>query len=71
MDSVRVRYVLRATVAAALAVLAVLKASIGEGLTSAEWVDLVYAAVGTFGGYLGLGALIPQVEPNIGVKKRG
>lgn len=64
LNASTLRYLLRATVAMALA---------GIGVASTIWVDndilkiagpmLVVAA-----GYLGVGALSPQVEPFVGVK---
>lgn len=51
------RTMFRAALAAILAVLAALKASIGDGLTSEELVDLVYAGLGAFAIWLGVGAI--------------
>jgi len=63
------RYLLRIVVVAALAGLATLKASIGNGLDSAEVVDVIYATLGGGAAYAGIGALVPSVEPFVGLKK--
>jgi hypothetical protein len=47
----------RALLGTAIATLATLKASIGDGLDSQEWVDLVAASVIAFAGWYGIGAL--------------
>ena len=47
----------RALLATAITVLATLKASIGDGLDNAEWVDLVSAGVVAFGAWWGIGAI--------------
>lgn len=58
------RTLFRALLATAITVLATLKASIGEGLDEAEWVDLVSAGIVAFAAWYGIGA-IPgsQTEP--------
>lgn len=63
-DTPQKRAFLRAAVSATLAVLVV---------ASGFWVDNVYvqmagAAAGVFSAYLGVGAAVPQVEPNLGNK---
>lgn len=47
----------RALFATAIAVAGTLKASIGDGLDSQEWVDLVVVGLVAFGGWYGIGAL--------------
>jgi hypothetical protein len=47
----------RALLATAIASLATLKASIGDGLDNAEIVDLVAAALISFGAWYGIGAI--------------
>lgn len=47
----------RALLATAIASLGTLKASIGDGLDSQEWVDLVGAAVVAFAAWYGIGAI--------------
>lgn len=47
----------RALLATAITVLAALKSSIGEGLDSQEWVDLVAAGVVAFAAWYGIGAI--------------
>jgi hypothetical protein len=65
------RTMLRATLVAVIAVLASLKASIGDGLDSQEWVDIISAGVVAFAGYLGVGAAVPPIEPFFGNKMEG
>lgn len=62
---------LRATIVTAIAVLATLKASIGDGLDSQEWVDIISAGVVAFAAYLGIGAATEPVEPFFGNKMEG
>ena len=64
--SATARTLLRAGVVTLIAVLGTLKASIGDGLDTEEWVDLATVAVVSFAGYLGIGAAVPQVEPFFG-----
>lgn len=59
-------YIIRVAVVAALAGLASLKASVGDGLDASEWVDLVYATLGAGAAYAGLGAVSKTVEPDVG-----
>lgn len=70
-ESATARTMLRALVVTAIAVLGTLKASIGDGVDSGEWVDLVTVAVVSFAGYLGIGAAVPQVEPFFGNQLEG
>lgn len=65
-ESTNARTMLRALVATGIAVGFTLKASIGDGLDSQEWVDLFLAGFGSIGAYLGIGAAIPQMEPFFG-----
>lgn len=65
-ESATARTMLRAGVVAAIAVLASLKASIGDGLDAQEWVDMVAAGIGSLAVYLGIGAAVPAVEPFFG-----
>ena len=60
------RTLLRASVVTAIAVLGTLKASIGDGLDTQEWVDLALVGIVAFAGYLGIGAAVPPVEPFFG-----
>ena len=69
-ESPLLRTMLRATIVAAIAVLATLKASIGDGLDSQEWVDLISAGVVSFAAYLGIGAAAGPVEPYFGNTSR-
>lgn len=62
------RYVLRATAVAVAACLAALKSSVGDGIDNGEWVDIAQATFTGLMTYLGLGALVPQLEPNVGMK---
>jgi hypothetical protein len=64
------RYLLRTGLVAVLAGLATLKASVGNGVDSAEWVDIVYATLGAAMAYAGIGAVVPAVEPFVGIKKQ-
>lgn len=59
-------YLLRIAIVAALAGLASLKASIGDGLSAEEWVDLVTATLGAGAAYAGIGAVSKTVEPDVG-----
>lgn len=70
-ESPTARFLLRTSVVAAIAVLATLKASVGDGLDAAEWVDIVYAGVGAAAAYAGIGAAVPQVEPFVGNQLEG
>lgn len=70
-ESVNARYVLRAVVAAAIAALATLRASVGDGLDAQEWVDLVTNVVGALALYLGVGAVSGSVEPFVGKELEG
>ena len=63
------RYLLRTGVVAMLAGLGALKASVGDGLDSEEWVDLLYVTIGAGAAYAGIGAIVPPVEPFVGRKK--
>ena len=47
----------RALLAATIAVLGTLKASIGDGLENAEWVDLIAVGLVSFGAWYGIGAI--------------
>ena len=47
----------RALFAAALSVAFTVKASIGDGLDSQEWTDIVIAGLVAFGGWYGIGAI--------------
>lgn len=66
--SATARTMLRAAVVTLIAVLGTLKASIGDGLDTEEWIDLVTVGVVSFAGYLGIGAAVPHVEPFFGNK---
>ena len=46
-----------------IAMLATLRASIGDGLSSQEWVDLFSNTLVAVAAYLGIGAASPHVEP--------
>lgn len=63
------RYFLRGVVVAVLAGLGALKASIGDGLDTQEWVDLVLVTLGAGAAYYGIGAAVPSVEPFVGRQK--
>lgn len=60
------RYGLRIGVVVVLSFLSVLKASLGDGLTSTEIVDLIAVPLSAGATYAGLGALVPSVEPFVG-----
>jgi hypothetical protein len=61
-------YAIRIGIVAALAGLASLKASIGDGLDSAEVVDVISATIAAGAAYAGIGAVSKTVEPTVGVK---
>lgn len=63
-------YIVRICVVAALAGLASLRASIGDGLDAAEWVDLAQATLGAGAAYAGIGAVSKTVEPEVGLSER-
>lgn len=65
-QDVRARFALRIAIVAALAGLGALRASISDGLTAAEVVDVVEVTLAAGAAYVGLGAALPQVEPSIG-----
>lgn len=69
-DNVKARFVLRTALVAVIAGLATLKGALGDGvLDTAEIVDVVENTLQAAAAYAGIGALIPQVEPSIGVKQ--
>ena len=70
-DSSTARTMLRAALVTAIAVLGTLRASIGDGLDTEEWVNLIEVGVVAFAGYLGIGAAVPAVEPFFGNKLEG
>jgi hypothetical protein len=47
----------RALLATAISTLATVKASVGDGLDSAEWVDVIGAALVAFAAWYGIGAI--------------
>ena len=57
MKEWNVRTILRTVVAMVCATLFTLKASVGDGLTSEEWVDLAIAFFGTAALWLGIGVI--------------
>lgn len=59
-------YIVRISIVAALAGLASLKASIGDGLDSAEIVDVISATLAAGAAYAGIGAVSKTVEPDVG-----
>lgn len=59
-------YVIRICITAAIAGLASLKASIGDGLDNAEIVDVISATLVAGAAYAGIGAASKTVEPEIG-----
>lgn len=61
-------YVVRILVVSVLAGLASLRASIGDGIDSGEWVDLVTSMVAAGAAYAGIGAASKTVEPEVGRK---
>lgn len=61
-------YIIRIGIVGALAGLASLKASIGDGLDSAEVVDVISATIAAGAAYAGIGAVSKTVEPTVGVK---
>ena len=67
-ESATARTLLRAGVVGVLALLATLRSSLGDGIDSAEWVDIIQNTIIAVGGYLGVGAAIPAVEPFFGNK---
>ena len=68
MTNPTVRLILRAVIAGAIAALAVLKASIGDGLSGEEWVDLVTAFV-VGSGALSILEATTSLNPLVGWKK--
>lgn len=61
------RYVLRAIVAALLAGLGAAGTALVDGSFSpVEIIGVATAVLGVFGGYLGIGAATPAVEPFVG-----
>lgn len=62
------RYLLRGGVAAALVALATLRASIGGGVDTGEWIDVATNTLTAFAAYCGLGAALGPVEPFVGRK---
>lgn len=70
-ESWNARYVLRAVLVAAIALLASLKASLGDGIDTGEWIDAGTTTLGALGAYLGLGAAFGPVEPFVGRKLEG
>lgn len=60
------RYLLRTALVAVLAGLATLKASIGDGMSDEEWVNLAYSTLLAGAAYAGIGAAVPAVEPFVG-----
>lgn len=70
-ESAAARYVLRAAVATALAVLGALQLALANGVTAQEWVQVAIAGCISLGGYLGIGALSGSVEPFIGNTLQG
>jgi hypothetical protein len=68
MNSARLGYIARICVVGAIAGLASLRASIGDGLDSQEWVDLVQAVVVAGAAYAGVGAISTTLEPGVGRK---
>ena len=61
-----VGYIVRISIVASLAGLASLKASIGDGLDSAEIVDIISATLAAGAAYAGIGAVSKTVEPEVG-----
>lgn len=59
-------YIVRISIVGALAGLASLKASIGDGLDSAEIVDVISATLAAGAAYAGIGAVSKTVEPEVG-----
>ena len=69
-DNIKARFVLRVSLVAVIAGLATLKGALGDGiLETAETVDVIENTLQAAAAYAGIGALIPQVEPSIGVVK--
>jgi hypothetical protein len=66
-DSVKARFALRAVLVGVLAGLAVLKSTVSDGLSTSDVVDIVYTTIGAAATYAGIGAVVPVVEPSIGV----
>jgi hypothetical protein len=64
-------FAIRIAVVGVLALLAALKASIGDGLTAEEWVDVIGAPIIAGAAYAGIGAASKTVEPDIGIKTGG
>lgn len=63
------RYMLRIGIVAVLAGLGALKASVGDGLDTAEIVDVLSVTLGAGAAYAGIGAAVPAVEPFVGNTK--
>lgn len=59
-------YIVRIAIVSAIAGLGTLKASIGDGLDAAEWVDLALVTLGAAAAYAGIGAASKTVEPDVG-----
>lgn len=62
-------YAIRIGITALIAGLASLKASIGDGLDSAEIVDVISATLVAGAAYAGIGAASKTVEPDVGVRE--
>jgi asparagine N-glycosylation enzyme membrane subunit Stt3 len=62
------RYVLRGVVAALLVALATLRASLGDGVDTGEWIDVGTNTLTALAAYLGIGAALGPVEPFVGRK---
>lgn len=58
--------VFRTLTVAAIAALATLRASVGDGIDNQEWVDLFSNTIVAVAAYLGVGAASPHVEPFFG-----
>lgn len=59
-------YLIRIAIVSGIAGLGTLKASIGDGLDAAEWVDLVLVTLTAAAAYAGIGYASKTVEPEVG-----
>lgn len=67
--TVESRFALRATFAGVLAAAGALQAYLPD-VSTGEALQVLIAGVVAAGAYAGVGAAVPQLEPNIGVKKK-
>lgn len=71
MSKIKWGYVSRIGLVALIAGLASLKASIGDGLSSEEIINVIYTTVVGGAAYAGIGAASSTIEPTVGRQNSG